>query len=187
VRNISNKEYLKDFLSNHPDKFLRLNFSEEEIRKFWKTILIRCDNMIGIYTTLLRNCLIPQTDIKESNALVLSKLKNYQIVPQDHQILIANGFFESFKECIINDSQFEQFLWVNDRADLISTMITANLADVNIAKRLCLVYSQSTNSNWLLERFDRELMPKQQLRDDYKQIILHNDITIPNKLKKYFT
>src|SRR5665648_72034 len=182
----NNKEYLKDFLSNHPDKFLRLNFSDEEIRKFWNTILVRCDNMLGIYTTLLRNCLIPKTEIKEANALVLSKLKNYVIVPQDHQILIANGFFESFKECIINDPQFEQFLWVNDRASLISEMITSNPADVNIANRLCLVYSQSTNSNWLLERFDRELMPKQQIRDDYKQIILQNDILIPNKLKKYF-
>jgi hypothetical protein len=181
-----NEHYLKDFLSNHPDKFLRFNYSAEEIRKFWKTTLVRCDNILGIYTTLLRNCLIPKAEISEANELVLNKIKEYHVGPIEHQILIANGFFESFKTCIINNSNFEEYLWVNDRADLISDMIVSNSADIDIVNRLCLVYNHSTNSNWLIERFDRELMSKEQLREEYKQIIQQNNITIPAKLKKYF-
>lgn len=182
----ANQQYLKDFLSNHPDKILRFNYSTEETRNFWKTTLTLCDNILGIYSTLLRNCLIPKDEISEANELVLSKLIVYEVESNEHQILEANGFFESFKECIINNSNFEQFIWVNDRADLISDMIISNSADVDIINRLCLVYNQSTNSNWLIERLDRKLMPKEHLREEYKHLIQQNNITIPTKLKKYF-
>lgn len=70
----ANKFHLKDFLSNHPDKILSFNFNEEEIRKFWKTQLTSGNNILGLYTSLLRNGLIPQNEIAEANKTILNAI-----------------------------------------------------------------------------------------------------------------
>ncbi|MGJ1292520.1 hypothetical protein [Sphingobacterium multivorum] len=73
----ANKFYLKDFLSNHTDKVLRFNFNEEEVRKFWKTQLPSCNNILGLYTSFLRNGLIPQNEIAEANRTIISAIREY--------------------------------------------------------------------------------------------------------------
>lgn len=182
----SKEYYLRDFIDAYPDKLLRFNYSEEDIRKFWKTTLLKCDNIIRIYATLLRNRLIPESEINEANELLLSKLREYKVEPIEHDLLKANGFLDSFKSSIINNPKFGDFSWVNEKADLISDIIKLHPADIDILNRLCEVYNQSTNSNWLLERFDKILTPDSDLVRDYKKIIENNDILIPIRLKKYF-
>ncbi|MGB3343983.1 MAG: hypothetical protein WBA61_08735 [Aequorivita sp.] len=118
----ANKYYLKDFLSNHPDKILNFNFNEEEVRKFWKTQLASCNNILGLYTSFLRNGLIPQNEIKEANKTVLSAIREYSPTINEHQVLSVNGILDTFKELIIDNSNFigyRSYLWVNDRADII--------------------------------------------------------------------
>jgi hypothetical protein len=182
----SKEYYLKEFLDAHPDKIQRLGFNEEDIRKFWKTTLIRCNNILGIYTTLLRNRLIPDTEIKEANEVIFAGLHRFDVTPLEFDLLKANGFLDTFKSNIINNSKFNEYQWVNDRADLISDVIKLHPADKDIIMKLCEVYSQSTNSNWLLERFENIFIPESDLTKDYKKIIVENSITVPSKLAKYF-
>lgn len=181
-----NRYLLQDFFSNYPDKIIQFNYTPEEIRKFWMTILPQFYNPLPVYATLLRNCLIPREEVDEANEKIINYLREYKVESHDHQIFVANNLFDVFKVSILLSPNFEQFLWVNDRADLISDMIILNPADIDVINRLCLVYNQATNSNWLLERFDRNLLPNTQLRNDYKNIIQVNNIQLPNKLKKYF-
>lgn len=182
----NNEYYLREFLDAYPDKILHFNYNEENIRKFWKSTLLRCNNILGIYTTLLRNRLIPVAEINEANELIMENLRRFEVKPLESDLLKAHGFLNIFKSNIINNSKFSEFQWVNDRADLISEIIKIHPVDKDIIVRLCEVYSQSTNSNWLLERFDKIFTAESDLTKGYKKLILENNITVPSRLAKYF-
>lgn len=184
-----NENYLNDFLSNHPEKLLRFNFTPQEIRKFWKENLRKCDNILGIYTILLRNNLIPKSEIEESNKLVVNIIKDYSPNPIDHQILVGNEFLKAFKSEVLDNPSltgFKSFHWVNDRADLIAGIIKNYPAEKDIILKIFEHYGSAYHSEWLLERFDDIFEQGSELTEDYKKIINTEDITIPRYLKKYF-
>ncbi len=185
----ANKFYLKDFLSNHTDKVLRFNFNEEEVRKFWKTQLPSCNNILGLYTSFLRNGLIPQNEIAEANRTIISAIREYSPTINEHQILLGNGFLNTFKEEVLNNSSFvgyKSYLWVNDRADIISGVIKNYPPDNDIINRLVEHYNQRDNSDWLLERFNNIFIDGSTIAIEYKNILQTNGVAIPEKLKKYF-
>ena len=185
----ANKFYLKDFLSNHTDKILRFNFNEEEVRKFWKTQLPSCNNILGLYTSFLRNGLIPQNEIAEANRTIISAIREYSPTINEHQILLGNGFLNTFKEEVLNNSSFvgyKSYLWVNDRADIISGVIKNYPPDNDIINRLVEHYNQRDNSDWLLERFNNIFIEGSTITNEYKSILQSNNVEIPEKLKKYF-
>ncbi len=185
----ANKFYLKDFLSNHTDKILRFNFNEEEVRKFWKTQLPSCNNILGLYTSFLRNGLIPQNEIAEANRTIISAIREYSPTINEHQILLVNGFLNTFKEEVLNNSSFvgyKSYLWVNDRADIISGVIKNYPPDNDIINRLVEHYNQRDNSDWLLERFNNIFIEGSTITNEYKSILQSNNVEIPEKLKKYF-
>jgi hypothetical protein len=183
------KSYLKNFLSNHPEKVLRFNFSPEEVRMFWKTQLNSCNNILEIYISFLRNNLIPKNEITESNTIVINSIRDYSPDLLGHQLLNQNDFYDVFKTEILesrNFTKYKSYLWVNDRASLISGIIKNYPADKDIALKLIEHYDKTENSDWLLERFDSIFIIGNQITLDYKSIIELNGITIPEKLKKYF-
>ena len=185
----ANKFYLKDFLSNHTDKVLRFNFNEEEVRKFWKTQLPSCNNILGLYTSFLRNGLIPQNEIAEANRTIISAIREYSPTINEHQILLGNGFLNTFKEEVLNNSSFvgyKSYLWVNDRADIISGVIKNYPPDNDIINRLVEHYNQRDNSDWLLERFNNIFIDGSTITIEYKNILQTDNVEIPEKLKKYF-
>lgn len=185
----ANNYFLKDFLSNHPDKILNFNFNEEEVRKFWKTQLASCNNILGLYTSFLRNGLIPQNEIKEANKTVLSAIREYSPTINEHQVLSVNGILDTFKALIIDNNNFigyRSYLWVNDRADIISGMIKNCPPDKDIIKKLVEHYNQQDNSDWLLERFNDLFVIGSALSGEYKNLLQTENVVIPEKLKKYF-
>lgn len=183
------KSYLMDFLAINPDKILRFNFNKQEIRNFWKTQFRQSHNVLEIYTTLLRNSLIPKKEIKEANKIVVNLIKGYSTNPLDHQILIANNFLDAFKSEILDNNSFigfKSFHWVNDRADLISEIIKNYPADKDILLKLIEHYNLDYKSEWLLKKLDSILLVDNQLTLEYKKIIQKENITVENELKKYF-
>lgn len=182
--------YLIDFLSNHPDKVLRFNFSPEEIRKFWKKQLSKCKNILRLYTTLLRNNLIPQKEIVEANESVIKMIKDYSPNASEQQLLAENNFLDAFKSEILYNRSFigyKSFQWVNDRADIIAGIIKNYPADIDILCKLSEHYKSGYSSDWLLERLDDVFVSGNHLTDDYKQIIQTENLTISQKINKYFT
>jgi len=182
-----NKDFLTSLIDDYPDTILKLNYSDEDIRVFWKTNLTDCNNIISVYTTLLRNKLIPENEIVEANKMVLSKLRDYTDKLLEHDTLRINNFFESCKTEIFEDRNFKKYLWVNDRADLIAGIIKNYPPDEEIINRLCEVYDKKTYSQWLLERFDNIFKPEENVTIKYKELVSDKNICIPNKLEKYFT
>lgn len=185
----SNKHYLKDFLSNHPDKILNFNFNEEEVRKFWKTQLTSCNNILGVYTSFLRNGLIPKNEIAEANKMILSVIREYSPTINEHQILYGNGFLDAFKQGILNNSSFtgiRSYLYVNDKADIISGVIKNYPSDRDIIMRIVEHYSQQNNSDWLLERFNNIFIAGSAITLEYTNILQTENVEIPEKLNTYF-
>lgn len=186
----SNKFHLKDFLSNYPDKISNFNFNEQEVRKFWKTQLTSGNNILGLYTAFLRNGLIPQNEVAEANKTILTAIREYSPSTIEHQVLSGNGFLDTFKESILNNSNFighKSYLWVNDKADIISGVIRNYPADKDIIMRIVDHYNQRDNSDWLLERFNNIFIEGNNLTDEYKNILQTNNVVIPVKLKGYFS
>ncbi|MEA5099785.1 MAG: hypothetical protein VB011_04600 [Bacteroidales bacterium] len=184
-----NKYYLKDFLSNHTDKVLCFKFTPKEIREFWKTQFNSCNNVLGIYASFLRNCLIPRNEIDEANRVVFNSISRYSLNHNDHQILSDNGFFNICKEELFENNNFVgqfSFKWVNDRADIIAGIIKEYPADKSIIMRLVDHYNQENTSNWLLERFDNIFTQGSKVKNDYVSFIQLNNIIIPDILQKYF-
>jgi hypothetical protein len=185
----SNQNYLNDFLSNQPEEILRFNFSKEEVRKFWKTQLKRCDNILGIYTSFLRNGLIPKNEVTEANKVVINLLREYSPSDIEQQILKSHKFLDAFKSEIIENSNFigfKSYLWVNEKADIIAGFIEHFPADKDIISKLCVHYASNYNSEWLLNRLDNILVRGNQLTEDYKAIITTENLSIPDSLNKYF-
>lgn len=178
--------FLKSYLNYNPSMFVRLGFSEEEIRVFWKTKLKNYDNRLDIYAVMLNNDLIPSNQIIEANTVMISNLDNYNVDVKLHNILKINKFFDVFKSEIIDNKKFCEFLWVNNHASLISDVIEHYPADVHVITRMCEVYNEPTNSNWLLERLECVFIPSNSLTDDYKAIIKDNNIFVPSRLEVFF-
>jgi len=184
-----NKNYISDFLSNYPDKVLRFNFTPEEVRKFWKSELRKCDNILGLYTTFLRNCLIPKNEIEEANMSVVNMLKDYSPSAIEHQLLAGNDFLKAFKSEILDNNSFigfKSFHFVNDRADLIAGIMSFYPADKEIIERVNEHFKQEYKSDWLLERFDETFKKGSSLVEDYKEIIDNENIKLTSRLNKYF-
>lgn len=182
----SDKHYLKEFLEFNPNLLIYMDLSDKDVRQLWTRKIINYRNSLNIYASLLKSNYIPKEQIEESNALIASSIKRYEVDENENFILKAHDFFNSLKIIIFNNPKFMEFQWVNDRADLIANIIKMYEADIDVIKTLCTAYNKSTNSNWLLERFDKIFIPTNTLTEDYKKIILENEIDLPVKLKKYF-
>jgi len=181
--------YMIDFLDSYPELILNFDFSNQEVRKLWSVEIKKSNNVIGLYASLLRNALIPIEEINEANIAVINHIKDYSPNALEHHTLKSNNFFDAFKSEIVDNNNFvgfKSYLWVNDRADLISGIIKYYPADKEILVRLSEHYEQGNNSEWLLKRFDYLIDNGDQFTDAYKAIKQSENITIPTNLEKYF-
>ena len=185
---LTEKSYLrKDFLNTYPEKLVYFNFNPQDVRKFWNIEINQMHNPLSVYAVMLRNNMIPQGEITEAHGVIISKLRKYEVTPTEHLELQSNKFFESFKELVFNSNRFEEYLWVNERADLIAAILKHYPLDIEVVNRICYVYGLSTNSQWLLERFNNLFLPGAYVTTKFQEIITQNAIVVPAPLQKYFT
>jgi len=131
--------------------------------------------------------MIPKNEIEEAHGVIISKLRKYEVAPHEHLELASNNFYESIKELLFNNIKFEEFLWVNDRADLIAAILKYYPIDFEVVNRICYIYGLSRNSHWLLERFNNLFIPGADVTISFQEIITQNAIVVPAPLQKYFT
>ncbi|MGS4347112.1 hypothetical protein ACKUSY_16290 [Myroides odoratus] len=182
--------YMIDFLDSYPELVLNFNFNSQEVRKLWKVDIRKSNNVIVLYSSLLRNALIPRAEIIEANEAIINHIKDYSPSAIDHKTMESNNFFNTFKSEILGNSNFvgfNSYLWVNARADLISGIIKNYPADKEILIKLSEHYEQAYNSEWLLKKFDYSVENGDSFINAYKTIKESENIDIPTNLEKYFT
>jgi hypothetical protein len=70
----ANNGLLLHHLARSPSFIAVVDYSPEEIREFWKTKLMTCNEFLDIYCNMLSNNLIPSDEVKEAHRVVLTRL-----------------------------------------------------------------------------------------------------------------
>lgn len=189
------KENLSSFLKDnqydlkivglYPDKVNYLNYLPEEIRQIWRTRIVNDRSMaFSTYGTLLRNSLIPETEIREANEHMINCLTDCR--PDDeitHIALAANGFGDLFFDIAIHTKRLRDwFNWVNPRADMIGYYIEKYPLREETVEVVCEMYSRDKYSYWLGERLVRIFTDNESKKKEFQSIAAKRGFTIPAEL-----
>ena len=189
------KENLSDFLKDkkhdltivllYPDKINRFSYSPAEIREIWRTrIWNDKSSAFSIYGTLLRNSLIPNGEIRETNNHMIDYATDYS--PNNeatHLALATNGFGNSiFEKAIKNDRLNDWYNWVNPRADMLAYYIEKYPLEELTVEVICEMYTRPKYSHWLGERLERIFNESTDKKNEFHDIANTKGFTIPNDL-----
>ena len=182
---LKDKKYDLIIIGLYPDKINYLNYSSEEIRQIWRTRIInKKSTAFSIYGTLLRNSLIPATEIREANVHMINNLTDYK--PNDditHMALAANGFGDLLFEIAIHTQRLRDwFVWVNPRADMIGYYIEKYPLHEETVEVICEMYSRDKYSYWLGERLVRIFTNDVNKKNEFHSIANRRGFTIPTEL-----
>lgn len=135
----SKESFFKSYIQLEPSFFLRLDYTKQEVRNFWKTELINMRNPMPTYAMLLRNNLIPPEDIDEANESYVLTYK-YPESAEDHHTLHENGFGEALYNYLFvkhSQSDFKYWQFMNDHYGLYITFIEKYELKEEVVKILC--------------------------------------------------
>lgn len=182
---LKDKKYDLIIVGLYPDKINYLNYSPEDIRQIWRTRIINNKSTaFSIYGTLLRNSLIPATEIREANEHMINNLTDYR--PNDdvtHMALAANGFGDLLFEIAIHTQRLRDwFVWVNPRADMIGYYIEKYPLREETVEVICEMYSRDKYSYWLGERLVRIFTDDVNKKNEFHSIASRRGFTIPTEL-----
>jgi hypothetical protein len=182
---LKSQKYDLTIVSLFPDKINFIGYSPAEIREIWRTrIWNNKSSAFGIYGTLLRNSLIPTTEISEANNYVIDKATDYR--PNDettHLALAANGFGDAIFDIAIHTKRLKDwFVWVNPRADMIAYYIEKYPLKDETVEVICEMYSREKYSYWLGERIVRIFTENANKKNEFHLIATRNSLTIPSEL-----
>lgn len=182
---LKQKEHDLIIVGLYPDKINYFNYTPEEIRQIWRKRIINSGSVaFSIYGTLLRNSLIPSTEIREANEHMIDRLIEYR--PDDkvtHKDLAANGFGDVLFEIAIHKKRLKDWhTWVNPRADMIGYYIEKYPLREETVEVICEMYSRENYSYWLGERIVRIFTNDVNKKNEFHSIAKREGFTIPTAL-----
>jgi len=116
---------LNAYINARPAILSRLGYDNQEIRSFWQIKLKKMTNPIAVYSSMLRNALIPEAEIKTANELV-STFYKYTTDREDHFVLAANGFGDILYHNLFvvhSPADFKYWHFMNQNSDLYTQYI----------------------------------------------------------------
>jgi hypothetical protein len=178
------------FLSSHSNKISRFKYSDTEIRKLWKTRLASktlTPNPLIIYSSLLREKLIPKDQIEESNENLFNYFSQteYHFLPESSDVdtLRANGFYETIFRISIKEKDLEKFLWVNSKCNIIIEFIETEKLNFETVASICKMTTSSNPSQWLVKQLKETFKYMGEIKTDFHNIAKSNGIAIPSEYK----
>lgn len=174
---------LFDIVSINPKWFLLLGFTAQEIRNFWNTKIFKTKNCLGLFACLLRNNLIPQNEIEEANTLIFNKLKYYTDSQEDHITLLNNGFGNTINRIAFEENNIAQFMWVNNKADILRDYIEQYPLTSIAVEKLCIEFNKDNFfSFWLLERLEKLFSDNQNKKAEFLTIANQYGFELPKQI-----
>ncbi|HBD26837.1 hypothetical protein [Flavobacterium sp.] len=185
---LKTEEYGYDtrFIYIYPELIHYFEYSPSEVREIWRKKVLRNESSAySIYATLLRNQLIPTSEINESINYIFEKISNYK--PNDeqtHLALAGNGFGELIFEVAFKQKRLgDWFNWVNPRADLIAYYIEKYPLKDETVEIICEMYTRDKYSFWLSERLVRIFKENNTKKSEFHSIATKNGNVIPTELQ----
>jgi len=169
----------------YPDKVNQMNYSAADTREIWRNrIWENKSTAFSIYGTLLRNALLPKSEVSEANLHMISKGTDYR--PQDeptHLALAGNGFGETIFQVAFVQGRLTDWLnFVNPRADMIAYYIEKYPLKDEAVEIICEMYTRDRYSWWLGERITRIFTEIPEKKADFHDIATRKGYTIPKSL-----
>lgn len=191
INYLKKEELDNNFLHFHPNKVIQFGYKDTEIRKMWKERLYETGmNPLVIYSSLLRNGLIPNAQIQEANEEIFSRFnqsqtRNFYFYPEasDIDTLKANYFFDTIKRIAIQEKELNDYMWVNSKADLIMASIEYLSLDKEVVNCICEMASKSKHSQWLVRELNGAFNRIPDLKIKFQSIASKNGISIPSIIK----
>jgi len=187
---IKNKNIDINFLGAHPGKIVRFSYSPAEVRELWKTKIYDKHSLINpfnIYSGLLRNKLIPADQKEEAHRELFSRFSqtNYHKLPEmkDIETLKAEGFYDVVFEIAIEENDLSDFMWVNDKCDLIMSLIENAPLKMETVRSICNMTNRRNHSWWLVRELQNGFANMPELKAAFETVAKSNGITIPGELK----
>lgn len=178
---ISNeKGLLHAYLSKYPHRIAYFNYSNQEMRNFWMTELLKCEKCLDIYASMINANLIPQEETQEASVHIVKNIKRYDVTSISNLILQKNNFHNLFEEHYFKQEEFKSYLKTNSRADLLYDYLINNNFTCNTVDILCAEYSKTTHySEWLLKRLERLFAQNIQKKEEFVNVATTGNINIP--------
>lgn len=139
----SNPTLLLNVIRRNPSLLLHWASNPSLIRKFWRSELFQHGAQdLTIYAALLRNGVIPQTELAEANRWIVLHVNNDLPTENDVSVLEKSGFIATLMDwafgavCKVNE-----FTWGNRNPNLIAWLIQRYPITDDTAKVLCSVFS----------------------------------------------
>jgi hypothetical protein len=169
----------------YPDKISQFNYDPSEIREIWRTRIWSFKAFtFPIYGILLRNSLIPLTELREAHEFIIARAIDSR--PRDeatHLALAGSGFGEVIFKIAIQDQRLKDwFNWVNPRADMIAYYIEKYSLKEETVEVICEMYSRSNYSYWLAERISKIMEENPDKKVEFHQIANRKGFSIPSEL-----
>ncbi|KAA8479976.1 hypothetical protein BDE36_3336 [Arcticibacter tournemirensis] len=180
----ANEDYLLPYVDEHPEIITTLELSPEETRQFWRKKVLPRNNFLKIYSSMLRNNLIPKEEIDEANKLFASKMK-YTNDYTDHLVLRDSGFGTVLYSKLFVEANTEHFkFWeyLNDHYIVYRQYIEFYPLDLEIVKLLSKEFSKSWHSYFLKDQLNELFTTSKSKREEFTSIATSNSITLPTEL-----
>ncbi len=140
-------------------------------------------NPYNIFAGLLRQNLIPKEQIEEANTEIFDHYSqtNYHKLPEhkDIETLKANNFFETVFKIAIVDYGLNDFMWVNNKCDLIIFFIENSPVNIRTVKCVFEMAERTNPSQWLVKGLKSTFINFPQLKTQFHTIATTNGIKIP--------
>lgn len=172
------------YIDIHPEFVQMLDYSEQEIRAFWKTKTRQRTNPLKIYASLLRNNLIPDAEIEEANNFFAEKLE-YTKDGLDRDILNQKGFDKVLYKKLFTDPDRSYWkFW-----ETINSTVTGYLQYVeflplnnDIVQFICEELSKPYFSYYLAQGLENIFQNNAGKKQEFKNIATLGSIAIPDRL-----
>jgi hypothetical protein len=203
VFNLSNEnaivaltDYLKDrdrdikFLSTFPNRLMVMRYTPAQIRTLWKTRLLASDaiNPFPIYCEILRNNLIPMAELAGAHLALFNRFnqRSFHKLPEsaaDIHTLVEKGFYEVVYEEAIVNRELKKFLWVNDKCDMIASMVEHWPLNEKTVTTICVMAESSHPSQWLVRELKELFDNKPTIKNKFGKIVRKLGLSIPSEFK----
>jgi hypothetical protein len=111
------EDLLVSLLRYSPVRVILLSGQSQLLRRLW-TVHAFANGYpdFVLYAALLRNRLLPQSDIPLANQQAVDRMRGGIPAPADAEVLFANGFITAFDKQAFEDGDVDRFTWGNPNA-----------------------------------------------------------------------
>ncbi|WP_309897104.1 hypothetical protein [Archangium sp.] len=181
---ISSREpLLLDFLRRYPSRVQLFASDAALIRKLWYSQLFAGGYRdFPLYAALLRNGLIPLSEVLEAHVLIISRIKGD--VPHEEHVpdLIASNFFQKLEEQAFDEGRINSFGWGNDNAALICWYLGRFPISVLAVRSISGCFTGTYYPFNARDAINSFFENNPQKRDEFRSIAAKENISLPSRI-----